>query len=115
MARQLEDSQACKDGTFERHDSERYAAAAVAQNARSALALVPALTAAKILAKAKAPGPVYAAALASLNEGGSGLVASSIRDVRRMADVPVDGSDAYLSSEGATRDHRRCAASDSRG
>jgi hypothetical protein len=69
--------------------------------------LVPALTVAEILAKAKALGPVSAAALASLNEGGSGLVASSIRDVRRMADVPVEGSDAHLLSEGATRDHRR--------
>jgi hypothetical protein len=94
IARQLEDALARQEEAFQRHDSERHAAAvAMAEDARSALASVPALTVAQILAKAKALGPVPAAALASLSEGESALVASIIRDVRRMADSPAGRSD----------------------
>jgi hypothetical protein len=90
VARQLEDALARQDCAFRRHDSETYAAAvAMAEDARSALASVPALTMAEILAKAKALGPVTAAALASLSEGESALVASIIRDVQRMAHFPA--------------------------
>jgi hypothetical protein len=92
IARQLENAQACQTGAFQRHDSEGYAAAAaIADDARSALASIPALTVAEILAKAKALGPVTAAALASLSEGESALVASILRDVRRMAEFAAGG------------------------
>ena len=63
----------------------------MAEDARSALASVPAQTMAEILAKAKALGPVTAAALASLSEGESALVASIIRDVRRIAEFSAGG------------------------
>ena len=49
---------------------------------------------AEILAKAKALGPVPAAALASLSEGELALVASIVRDVWRMAERPVGTRDA---------------------
>jgi hypothetical protein len=49
---------------------------------------------AEILVKAKALGPVSAAALAFLSGGESALVASIIRDVRRMAEFRAGGSDA---------------------
>lgn len=95
ITRQLENALARQDDAFQHYDSGRYAAAvAMAEDARFALAAVPALTVAEILAKAKALGPVTAAALASLSEGESALVASIIRDVRRMADTPAGGSDA---------------------
>ena len=85
ITRQLEDALARQDDAFQRRDSARYAAAATAEDARSALASVPALTLAEILAKAKSLGPVPTTALASLSQGESALVASIIRDVRRMA------------------------------
>ena len=86
ITRQLEDALARQDDAFQRRDSARYAAAAAtAEDARSALASVPALTLAEILAKAKSLGPVPTTALASLSQGESALVASIIRDVRRMA------------------------------
>ena len=94
IARRLEDAQARRDDAFQRHDSKRHAAAvAMAEDAQSALASVPALTVAEILAKAKALGPIPAAALALLSEGESALVASIIRDVRRMAEFSTDTSD----------------------
>ena len=56
---QLEDALTRQDGAFQRRHSARYAAAAAtAEDARSALASVPALTLAELLAKAKAFGPV---------------------------------------------------------
>jgi hypothetical protein len=86
ITRQLEDALARQDDAFQRRDSARYAAAAAtAEDARSALASVPALTLVEILAKAKSLGPVPTTALASLSQGESALVASIIRDVRRMA------------------------------
>jgi hypothetical protein len=95
IACQLEDALARQDCAFQNHDSETYAAAAaMAEDARSALASVPALTVAEILVKAKALGPISAAALAFLSGGESALVASIIRDVRRMAEFRAGGSDA---------------------
>lgn len=95
ITRQLENALARQDEAFQHEDSDRYAAAlAMAEEARSALAGVPALTVAEILAKAKGLGPVAAATLASLSEGESALVASIIRDVRRMAEAPAGGSSA---------------------
>jgi hypothetical protein len=94
IARRLEDAQAHQYDAFQRHDSERHAAAvAVAEDALSALASLPALSVAEILAKAKALGPVQAATLASLSEGESALAASIIRDVRRMAEFSAGASD----------------------
>jgi hypothetical protein len=94
IARRLEEAQAHQDDAFQRHDSERHAAAvAMAEDARSVLASVPALSVAEILAKAKALGPVPAATLASLSEGESALVASIIRDVRRMAEFSAGAYD----------------------
>jgi hypothetical protein len=91
ITRQLGDALARQDAAFQRRDSETYAAAAViAEDARSALASVPALTLTQILAKAKALGPVPATALASLSPGESALVASVLRDVRRMAAFQAD-------------------------
>jgi hypothetical protein len=85
-ARKLETALASQEGAFKHDDSEGYAAAvAMAEDARSALASIPALTMDEMLAKAKALGPVSAAALASLSEGESALVASIIRDACRMA------------------------------
>jgi hypothetical protein len=90
ITRQLEGALVCQCGAFEGHDSQKYAAAvAMAEDARAALASIPALTVPEILAKAKAMGPVPAAALASLSEGESALVASIIRDVYRMAESPI--------------------------
>jgi hypothetical protein len=90
IARQLEHAQARQDDWFQRHDTERYAAAVAAtEDARSALASLPALTVAEILAQAKAPGPFSAATLMSLSEGESALAASIIRDVRRMSEFPA--------------------------
>jgi hypothetical protein len=94
IARRLEDAQAHQDDAYLRHESERHAAAvAMAEDARTALASVPALSVAEILAKAKALGPVAAATLASLSEGESALVASIIRDVRRMAEFSAGAPD----------------------
>jgi hypothetical protein len=94
ITRQLEDALARQDGAFQRRDSARYAAAAaIAEGARSALASVPALTLTEILAKAKALGPVPATGLASLSQGESALVASIIRDVRRMGALRADADD----------------------
>jgi hypothetical protein len=95
IARKLEDALASQDVAFQRHDSERYAdAGAAAEDARSALASIPALTMAEILAKAKALGPVPTATLTSLSKGESALVASIIRDVRRMAAHRADSDGA---------------------
>jgi hypothetical protein len=92
---QLETALARQDDAFQHHDADRYAAAvAMAEDARSELASLPALTVAEILAKAKALGPVPSTALASLSEGESALVASIIRDVRRMAEFSAGRSDA---------------------
>ena len=94
IARQLEDALARQEAAIQRHDSDRYAAAAaMAEEARSALASIPALTLAEILAKAKALGPVPTATLTSLSKGESALVASIIRDVRRMAEFSPGASD----------------------
>ena len=95
ITRQLADALARQDGAFQRRDSATYAAAAaLAEDARSALASVPALTLTQILAKAKALGPVPATALASLSPGESALVASIIRDVHRMAALRADDDGA---------------------
>jgi hypothetical protein len=95
LARQLEDALTRQDAAFQGRDSASYAAAAaMAEDARSALASVPALTVAEILAKAKALGPVPTATLTSLSKGESALVASIIRDVRRMAALRADDDDA---------------------
>jgi hypothetical protein len=95
LARQLENALARQDAAFQRDDSDKYAAAAMAEDARSALASVPALTVAEILVKAKALGPVPAAAtLASLSEGEAALVASILRDIRRMAALRTADDDA---------------------
>ena len=70
ITRQLEDALARQDDALQRRDFARYAAAAAtAEDARSALASVPALTLAEILAKAKSLGPVPTTALASLSQG----------------------------------------------
>ena len=90
IARRLEGALACQDVAFQRRDSKSYAAAVAAtEDARSALASLPALTLAEIPAKARALGPVPAAALTSLSQGESVLVASIIRDVLRMAEFPT--------------------------
>jgi hypothetical protein len=95
ITRQLDDALARQDGAFQRQDSGRYdAAVAMAEDARSALATVPALTVAEILAKAKALGPIPTATLALLSKGESALVASIIRDVRRMEALRADADDA---------------------
>ena len=92
ITRHLENALARQREAFQHNDSDRYAAAAaMAEVARSALSAIPALTVAEILTKAKALSPVTAAALASLSEGESALVASIIRDVRRIADASVEG------------------------
>ncbi len=93
MTRQLEDALTRQEGAFQRRDPASYAAAAAtAEDARSALASVPALTLAELLAKAKALGPVPTTALASLSQGELALVTSIIRDVRRMA-LQADAED----------------------
>jgi hypothetical protein len=87
LVRQLEDALAQHEAALERYDSDKRAAAMV-DDAQAALASAPALTVAEILIKAKALGPVPAAAtLASLSEGEAALVASILRDVRRMAAI----------------------------
>ena len=92
--RQLETALARQDDAFQRHDADRYAAAvAMAEDARSALAAVPALTVAEILAKAKALDLVHAAKLTSLREAESALVASILRDVRRTANTTFGDSE----------------------
>jgi hypothetical protein len=85
FARRLKDALDIQDVALQRCDTEKSAAAMV-DNARFALASVPALTVAEILVKAKALGAVPAAAmLASLSESEAALVSSIIRDIRRMA------------------------------
>jgi hypothetical protein len=96
--RQLKTALARQDDAFQCHDSERYAAAvAMAEDARSALAAVPVLTVAEILAKAKALDLVHAATLTSLSKGESALVASILRDVRRIANTTVGDSEVKRS------------------
>jgi hypothetical protein len=95
VADQLEGALARLDNAFRRHDDQRYtAAAAMAEHARCALASVPALTVAELMAKAKAVGPVPAITLGSLSEGELVLVASIIRDVRRMAEFRADADES---------------------
>jgi hypothetical protein len=94
VADQLEGALARLDNAFRRHDDPRYIAAAMAEHARCALASVPALTVAELMAKAKAVGPVPAITLGSLSEGELVLVASIIRDVRRMAEFRADADES---------------------
>ena len=94
IARRLEDAQAHQYDAFQRHDcreARRRSRSGRGRSIRSGLGTRPKRR--RILAKAKALGPVQAATLASLSEGESALAASIIRDVRRMAEFSAGASD----------------------